>query len=124
MSLTEDLAVYKAMYNLLRLLMMARSKFDKTCKYVVGDKIIDTALGCVSLIHYANEDRRTGARVQHLDKFLIEFDYLKTLIMVCRDERQFKKDSLLADVFILTADIESQVGKWRKSSSVVRKPEL
>ena len=89
--LTEDLNIYRSMYNLLRLLMRARNQFDKAYKYVVGDKMIDTALGCVSLIHYANEDRRKGAREEHLDKFLIEFDILKTLIMVCRDERQYKR---------------------------------
>ena len=89
--LTEDLNIYRSMYNLLRLLMQARNQFDKAYKYVVGDKMIDTALGCVSLIHYANEDRRKGAREEHLDKFLIEFDILKTLIMVCRDERQYKR---------------------------------
>lgn len=121
MALTEDLNIYRSMYNLLRLLMQARNKFDKSCKYVVGDRMVSTALNCVSLIHYANEDRRKGAREEHLDKFLIEFDYLKTLIMVCRDERQFKKDSVLADVFLLTADVEKQAGAWRKSAA--RKPE-
>ncbi len=121
MALTEDLNIYRSMYNLLRMLMQARNKFDKSCKYVVGDRMVSTALNCVSLIHYANEDRRKGAREDHLDKFLIEFDYLKTLIMVCRDERQFKTDSVLADVFLLTADIEKQAGAWRKSAA--RKPE-
>ena len=123
MSLTEDLSIYRSMYNLLRQLIRARNQFDKTFKYVVGDRIVETALNCVSLIHYANEDRRTGARLQHLEKFLIEFDCLKTLIMVCRDEQQFKKSSVLADIFLLTADVESQAGKWRKSVATARKPE-
>ena len=121
MALTEDLNIYRSMYNLLRKLMEARNKFDKSCKYVVGDRMIDNALTCLRLIHFANEDRRKGAREEHLDNFLIEFDYLKTLIMVCRDERQFKKDSILADVFLLTADVEKQAGAWRKSAA--RKPE-
>lgn len=108
MALTEDLNIYRSMYNLLRLIIQSRNAFDKSFKYVVGDRMVDTALNCVTLIHYANEDRRKGAREEHLDKFLIEFDILKTLIMVCRDERQYKKDSVLADVFLLTADVESQ----------------
>lgn len=82
MALTEDLNIYRSMYNLLRLLMQARNQFDKAYKYVVGDRMIDTALGCVNLIHYANEDRSKGAREEHLDKFLIEFDILKTLILL------------------------------------------
>ncbi len=57
MALTEDINIYRSMYNLLRLLMHARNKFDKSCKYVVGDRMISTALNCVSLIHYANEAR-------------------------------------------------------------------
>jgi len=114
--LTEDLNIYRSMYNLLRLLMQARNQFDKAYKYVVGDKMIDTALGCVSLIHYANEDRRKGAREEHLDKFLIEFDILKTLIMVCRDERQYKKDSFLADVFVHVADVENQATSLNKGN--------
>lgn len=121
MALTEDLNIYHSMYKLLRTLMHARNNFDKTCKYVVGDRMVDTSLKCLSLVHYTNEDRRQGARAEHLEKFLIEFDYLKTLIMVCRDERQFKKESILADVFILTADVEKQAGAWRKSAA--RKPE-
>lgn len=83
--LTEDLNIYRSMYNLLRLLMQARNQFDKAYKYVVGDKMIDTALGCVSLIHYANEDRRKGAREEHLDKFLIEFDILIESEQLLRD---------------------------------------
>ncbi|MDE6928105.1 MAG: four helix bundle protein [Muribaculaceae bacterium] len=121
MALTEDLNIYRSMYNLLRLLIQARNNFDKSYKYVVGDRLVDTALNCVTLIHYANEDRRKGAREEHLDKFLIEFDILKTLIMVCRDERQYKKDSVLADVFVHVADVENQATAWRRSAA--RKPE-
>lgn len=120
MALTEDLNIYRSMYNLTRALIHARNAFDKSMKYVVGEDMIRRSLGCLSLIHYANEDRRKGAREEHLDKFLIEFDILKTLIMVCRDERQFKKDSVLADIFMLTADVENQAGAWRRSA---RKPE-
>jgi len=116
MALTEDLSVYRSIYNLLLLIMDARSAFDKPYKNVVGDKMVDRALDCVSLIHYANEDRHKGAREEHLSKFLIEFDILKTLIMVCRDRRQFKKSSVLADVFTLTADVERQITGWRRAS--------
>lgn len=88
MALTEDLNIYRSMYNLLRLIIQSRNAFDKAFKYVVGDRLVDTALDCVTLIHYANEDRRKGAREEQLDEFLIKFDILKTLIMVCQDERQ------------------------------------
>jgi len=118
MALTEDLNIYRSMYKLLLALIDARGNFDKPFKYVVGDRIVNTALDCVSLIHFANEDRRKGARVEHLDKFLIEFDILKTLIMVCRDRQQFKKDSVLADIFILVADVETQAAAWRRSAAV------
>lgn len=121
MALTEDLQIYRSMYSLLRLIIQSRGSFDKAFKYVVGDRMVGTALNCVSLIHYANEDRHKGAREEHLQKFLIEFDILKTIIMVCRDERQFKKDSVLADVFLLTADVENQAVAWRRSAA--RKPE-
>jgi hypothetical protein len=104
------------MYNLSLNLIDARNAFDKTFKYVVGDKMVDKAMLCLALIHYANEDRRKGAREEHLSKFLIEFDILKTYTMVCRDRRQFKKVSALADIFILLADIESQASRWRQSS--------
>jgi len=116
MALTEDLPVYQKMYQLLMILMDARNDFDKPYKYVVGDKMIDKALNCVSLIHYANEDRRTGARAEHLANFLMEFDILKTLIMVCRDRLQFKNSTVLGEVFIKTADVEDQASKWRASS--------
>lgn len=122
MALTEDLSIYRSMYKLLRLLIRSRNSFDKPFKYVVGDRLVGTALDCVTLIHYANEDRRKGAREEHLDKFLIDFDVLKTLIMVCRDEGQFKKVNILADVFLLTADVEKQASAWRKSTTS-RKPE-
>ena len=121
MALTEDLQIYRSMYSLLRLIIQSRGSFDKAFKYVLGDRMVETALNCVSLIHYANEDRHKGAREEHLQKFLIEFDILKTLIMVCRDERQFKKNSVLADVFLLTADVENQAVAWRRSAA--RKPE-
>lgn len=121
MALTEDLNIYRSMYKLLLQLIDARNAFDKTYKYVVGERMVETALNCVTLIHYANEDRRKGAREEHLDKFLIEFDVLKTLIMVCRDRRQFKKESVLGDIFIQTADVENQAGAWRRSAA--RKPE-
>ena len=120
MALTEDLTVYRSMYNLLMQLMDARNAFDKSYKFVVGERLINTALDLVSLIHFANEDRRARARAAHLDEFLIKFDILKTLIMVCRDRQQFKKSSVLADIFILTADVERQASAWRKSAA---KPE-
>jgi hypothetical protein len=104
------------MYDLLRTLMRARGQFDKPYKYVVGDRLITVALDCLTLIHYANEDRRKGARVEHLDKFLMEFDVMKTLIMVCRDERQFKNTATLAEIFELAASVEGQASKWRASA--------
>ncbi|MBO5295953.1 MAG: four helix bundle protein [Candidatus Homeothermus sp.] len=119
--LTEDLKIYRSMYNLTRLIIQARNQFDKTFKYVVGDKLVERAMLCLALIHYANEDRRKGAREEHLAKFLMEFDIFKTYIMVCRDERQFKRESLLGDVFLGVADVEGQATAWRRSAS--RKPE-
>ena len=62
--LTEDLPVYKSMYSLLRKLIFARAMFDKAFKYVIGERMISLALDCCSLIHYANEDRRTGNLTQ------------------------------------------------------------
>jgi hypothetical protein len=104
------------MYNLVMQLMDARNAFDKPYKYVVGDKMVDKAMECIALIHYANEDRRKGAREEHLNKFLMEFDILKTYTMVCRDRQQFKKMSAMADIFLLIADVESQASKWRQSA--------
>lgn len=118
MALTEDLKIYRSMYKLLLAVIDARNDFDKSFKYVVGERMVSASLECVTLIHYANEDRRAGARSEHLDKFLIEFDILKTLTMVCRDRRQFKKDTVLADVFMLVADVEAQAGAWRRSAAV------
>ncbi|MGN0216013.1 MAG: four helix bundle protein, partial [Prevotella sp.] len=117
MALTEDITIYRSMYKLLMALMDARGSFDKGYKYVVGERLINTALDLVTLIHFANEDRRKGARAEHLDKFLIEFDVLKTLIMVCRDRMQFKKSAMLADIFLLVADVEAQASAWRRSAS-------
>ena len=117
MALTEDLSIYRSMYNLLMGLMDARNAFDKPYKFVVGDRLIDGALDCLSLIHFANEDRRKGAREEHLANFLIKFDILKSLIMVCRDRRQFKKETVLANVFLLVADVENQATAWRRSST-------
>ena len=88
MALTEDLNIYRSMYKLLLALIDARNDFDKSFKYVVGERMVNTALDCVSLIHFANEDRR-----------------------------QFKKDSVLADVFLLVADVENQAGAWRRSAT-------
>jgi hypothetical protein len=116
MSLTQDLNVYKAMYNLSLKLCDARNRFDKPYKYCIGDKIIDKSTICLALIHYANEDRRQGAREQHLAKFLIEFDILKTYILICRDRAQFKKISMLADVLERAAEVEKQITSWRKAS--------
>ena len=68
MALTEDLQIYKSMYDLLRLLISARNGFDKTYKYVVGDKLVDRALECITLIHYANEDRKHVGRPSSAQK--------------------------------------------------------
>ena len=121
MALTEDITIYRSMYKLLMTLMDARNAFDKPYKFVVGERLINTALDLVTLIHFANEDRRKGARAEHLDEFLIKFDILKTLIMVCRDRMQFKKSAMLADIFLLVADVEAQASSWRRSASA--KPE-
>lgn len=53
MALTEDLPVYHAMYNLLMMVMDARGAFDKSCKYIVGDNMVERCLQCLSLVHYA-----------------------------------------------------------------------
>lgn len=54
MALTEDLKIYRSMYNLVRSIIHARNTFDKGFKYVVGDDMVSRALGCLSLIHYVN----------------------------------------------------------------------
>lgn len=113
--LTEDTSIYKAVYDLFLILIDQRCKFDKNMKYIIGDKIIDLTSECLCLIHEANEDKRKGARVEHLDKFLRQFNKLKTFIMVCRDRQQFKIN-VLADIFIRIADIEKQLVGWRKAS--------
>lgn len=60
MALTEVLSIYRSMYKLLLALIDARNNFDKSFKYVVSERMVNTALDCVSLIHFANEDRRNG----------------------------------------------------------------
>lgn len=119
MSLTEDLKIYKAMYDLVLKLCDARNRMDKTYKYVMGDKLLERGMECLALIHYANEDKRR--REEHLNEFLIKFDIIKTTILILRDKKQFKRDSLLAEVFEKTADVEGQATAWRRAS---RKPEL
>lgn len=68
MALTEDLNIYRSMYKLLLALIDARNDFDKSFKYVVGERLINTALDCVTLIHFANEDRHKGARAEATDE--------------------------------------------------------
>lgn len=104
------------MYNLSLRIIDARDRFDKKYKYIIGDKMMDIAMDCLTLIHFANEDRRHGMRAEHLNMFLIKFDVLKTYIMVCRDRAQFKTAALLADIFQLTADVEKQLTGWRRSA--------
>lgn len=49
MALTEDLNIYRSMYKLLLAIIDARNDFDKSFKYVVGERMVNTAL--LSLLH-------------------------------------------------------------------------
>ena len=42
MALTEDLNIYRSMYKLLLAIIDARNDFDKSFKYVVGERMVNT----------------------------------------------------------------------------------
>lgn len=115
--LTEELKVYKDMYDLVVLIMQAREHFAKMYKHDFGGQLVMTAVNCCQFIRRANMSK--DERFHFLEEFQMSFGDLTLLLRVCRDMKIYplKTD---AAITAKVAEIGKQVTAWKNAS---RKPE-
>lgn len=113
MALTDELPVYRKMYQLLNLILDARERFPKGYRYEFGTHLMMRTVECCEFIRYANSDRDN--RAAWLQQFLVKFDGLRLLLRVCQD-RKLVTVQQGAEMILLVQDIERQITGWRNAS--------
>jgi len=112
--LTEDLKIYKDMYDLTKFIVEAKHNFSREHKYDLGNRLLDKAVECCELVQCANSDK--SQRVAYLQDFARCFGSLRLYLRLCRDFGQIPNDKF-GRVLELTAEIGKQCTAWRKSAS-------
>ena len=112
--LTEELKIYKDMYDLTKMIVEVKRNVSREHKYDLGNRLLDKAVECCELVQCANSDK--SQRTAYLQDFARCFGSLRLYLRLCRDFRQIPNDK-----FGLMLQLASEIGKqstaWRKSAS-------
>lgn len=116
MAIASELNVYRDTYRLTQFLLVITKQFDKMYKYTLGQRMVDSALGCLKYIQLVNVSTDAQTRLEYFDLLLAEFENVKVLIRLSADP-QIKciSEKKYAYIIGLLANIGKQITAWRKS---------
>lgn len=113
MTLTVDLPIFKAAFELTSLLIDYVVTFPKLYKHNLGSRLIDASTSlfeCISLANRAGKNKQS--REKYLSDFLVKFELLKILIRLC-SEKKILSMKQQARIAMLTTSINKQACAWK-----------
>lgn len=113
MSLSEELPIYKASYDLLEQLVDLAKDLPKFFRYSIGTRMVDLCLDMLGLIYQANMDK--ASRPEALTALLISQRQLLMLLRVCYHQKALSTGRY-AELVKLLDSIGRQATAWRQKS--------
>ena len=113
----QHLPIYKATYDLLRLVTQATSNFPRAYKYSLGEKLRTEAVELVVCIYKANSTRGTE-RVAHVSSFLERLQVVELILRLSKDLRLIDVKQF-AEIVTMTDGLGRQATGWIKSSPLL-----
>ena len=114
MALTEELPLFRKMFELVELIYDERQHFPRMARYDIGSDLFRTALDCSELIQAANMNM--AERIQFLNEFARTYGRLRLLLRLCIKKRLIGQNKT-AQILQLCGEIGQQSTGWRKYSS-------
>lgn len=111
----QHLPIYKATYNLLRLVTQATSNFPRAYKYSLGDKLREEVVEMVVFVFKANSSR--GAeRAAQATLFLERLQVVELLMRLSKDLRLLSVKQF-SEIVSMSDSLGRQAQGWIKSSA-------
>ena len=112
----QHLPIYKATYELLRLVTHATSSFPKAYKYSLGDKLRTEVVEMVVFIFKANSSR--ADRAAHAAALLERLQVVQLLMRLSRDLRILSVKQF-SEIVGMTDSLGCQASGWIKASATL-----
>ena len=111
MALYYNLPVYKASYELMKMLFACSSGFAREYKYTTGQELKNEGMSLIKNIYRAN---KAQSKTEYLEAFLDDFEVLKLEVRLCVDLKilPIRKQAELA---ALMDSIGRQITGWRNA---------
>lgn len=110
MALHSSLPIYRAVYDLLKLVTAVTRNMPRDYKHSIGARIRDECVALTVLVFRANCARD---KTPHLDELLERLQVAELLVRLSRDLRCISIDQY-ARVVSLTDSVGKQASGWRK----------
>ena len=111
--LHTDLPIYKAAYDLLRVVIDATRNMPRDLKRTLGEKIAQEVIDIEVLVFRANVARD---KAPYLDKLIERLQSAELLIRLSRDMRAISTKQY-AEIVQLSGSVGKQARGWRRASA-------
>ena len=111
----QHLPIYKATYELLRIVTQATSNFPRAYKYSLGDKLREEVVEMVVFVFKANSSRGAG-RAAQAALFLERLQVVELLMRLSKDLRLLSVKQF-SEIVSMSDSLGRQAQGWIKSSA-------
>ncbi len=112
-STSDNLPVYKAIYDLLTTLFVQVRNFPRDYQYTLGERIKNSTIELTEMVYYANTCGDVSEKISYLKTLCAKVETLRLLLRMCYDLRLYNLETHLRfnDQIELVA---RQMAGWRK----------
>jgi len=118
---TENLPVYKLIYDLLFTLFEQVRHFPRDFQYTLGERIKNQVIELTEMVYHANTSEDAQSKLQHLKSLCAKVETLRLLLRVCYDLRLYNLEAFIR-LNEKLEDISKQLNGWRKQAQAVVSP--
>jgi|DewCreStandDraft_4_1066084.scaffolds.fasta_scaffold02360_9 hypothetical protein len=115
MSLTEELPIYKASYDMVLVIFQLVKNFNKEYKYTIGESIKNETIKLITNIYRANCSRN---KIEYLNTARENLEVIRLYIRLTKNLHQISVKQL-AYVSLHIENISKQLAGWYKSQNKV-----
>ncbi len=122
--LSENLPVYKAIYDLLFVIFEQVRHFPRDFQYTLGERIKNMLIEITEMIYHANTSEDAYTKLQKLKDLCAKVESIRLLLRICYDLRLYNMEAFIR-LNERVEDISKQLNGWRKQAqSLVVAPAL
>jgi hypothetical protein len=111
--LSDNLPVYKTIYDLLFSLFGLVRHFPKDFQYTLGERIKNSIIELTEKVYYANTCETPEEKLGYLKELCVKTETIRLLLRICYDLRLYNLDAYICENEKIEA-ISKQLHGWRK----------